>query len=132
MLAGKISDGNVEVQGRQSYPVMNKLTRFQIQVVQGLIWRAVKRQGASLFIRGVRSWEKDGKEERSLQILNTWGPLLLGPLWWPLPTIFMEGKPEYNHVSSTLIRQICRGGEEGLSQLVPKVVVDEVGTLYSE
>lgn len=102
------------------------------QVVQGLIWRTVIRQGASLFVRGIRSWEKDGKEERNLQILNTWGPLLLGPLWWPLPTIFMEGKPEYNHVSSTLIRQICRGGGVELAQLVPETVLPDVATLYSK
>jgi phosphopantetheine adenylyltransferase len=105
---------------------------FLPQVVQGLIWRTVQRQGASLFVRGIRSWEKDGKEERNLQILNTWGPLLLGPLWWPLPTVFMEGNPEYNHVSSTLIRHICRGGEVDLARMIPGAVLLDVKTLYSD
>jgi phosphopantetheine adenylyltransferase len=102
-------------------------------VVGGYIWRTVKKQGVQLFVRGIRSWEKDGADERSLQILNTWGPLLLGPLWWPIPTIFLEGKPEYNHVSSTLIRNLCRKGEESvseLSSLVPQCIVDDVVRMY--
>jgi phosphopantetheine adenylyltransferase len=101
-----------------------------------LIWRTVKRQGADIFVRGIRSWEKDGAEERQLQILNTWGPLVLGPLWWPVPTIFVEGKPDYNHVSSTLIRDLCVAGtsvgdrREQLAALVPGSVLDDVAQLY--
>jgi phosphopantetheine adenylyltransferase len=110
-------------------------------VVGGLIWRTVKRQGADIFVRGIRSWDKDGAEERGLQILNTWGPIVLGPLWWPVPTIFVEGKPEYNHVSSTLIRDICSNHttseddaswREPLATLVPENVVDDVARLYGE
>jgi phosphopantetheine adenylyltransferase len=102
-------------------------------VVEGYIWRTVKRDGASIFYRGIRSWEKDGKEERTLQILNTWGPLLLGPLWWPIPTVFLEGKPEYNHVSSTLIRKLCTEGKSGyddLKTLVPLDLVEDIIALY--
>lgn len=106
--------------------------------VSGYIWRFAKRRRASIFFRGIRSWEKDGKDERSLQILNTWGPCLLGPTW-PLPTTYLEGKPEYNHVSSTLIRTICRGGGDGnttdttesLASLVPTTVTEKVTVLYS-
>jgi pantetheine-phosphate adenylyltransferase len=107
----------------------------EVQVVSGYIWRTVKPQGARIFIRGIRSWEKDGKEERSLQILNTWGPLVLGPLWWPLPTIYLEGKPEFNHVSSTLIRKICqsRGGtQEELKTLVPGSIAESVAQYYGK
>lgn len=109
-------------------------------VVSGYIWRTVKPMGAQLFARGIRSWEKDGAEERSLQILNTWGPLVLGPLWWPLPTVFLEGHPKYNHVSSTLIRNLCAGaagsgktsaaGKEELKDLVPDSILGEVARLY--
>jgi hypothetical protein len=118
-------------------------------VVQGYIWRYAKHEGASIFFRGIRSWEKDGKEERALQILNTWGPLLLGPLVWPIPTIFLEGDPQYNHVSSTLIRNICtstnsdnndaKDGQqqqdeekEALSKLVPLRVAMTIKELYCD
>jgi phosphopantetheine adenylyltransferase len=105
-------------------------------VVSGLIWRTVKLQGAHLFVRGIRSWEKDGRDERDLQILNTWGPVVLGPFWWPLPTIFLEGVPAYNHVSSTLIREQCRSHstalerEEQLATLVPGSILKDVAKLY--
>ena len=119
-------------------------------VVGGLIWRTVQRQGADRFVRGIRSWDKDGRDERHLQILNTWGPLVLGPFWWPVPTLFLEGHPDYNHVSSTLVRDLlCRnngggGGvqltagttrdgrrrREELATLVPASIVDDVARLY--
>lgn len=101
-------------------------------VVQGYIWRYAKREGASLFFRGIRSWEKDGGEERGLQILNTWGPLLLGPLYWPIPTVYLEGKPEYNHVSSTLVRGACGASSAELTRLVPASICDDVASLYGK
>jgi len=106
----------------------------RVEVVSGLIWRFAKQHGATVFFRGIRSWKKDGREERSLQILNTWGPLVLGPTW-PLPTMYLEGNPEFNHISSTLIRNLCHGEgsppNEALSKLVPSSVVDTVANLYS-
>jgi phosphopantetheine adenylyltransferase len=120
-------------------------------VVEGYIWRYAKRVGATFFFRGIRSWEKDGRDERALQILNTWGPILLGPLYMPIPTIYMEGNPKYNHVSSTLIREICTqmrvpsfnalsedndNNEQdklmALSELVPPSVARKVVELYQE
>ena len=86
-----------------------------------------------------------------MQILNSWGPLLLGPLVWPLKTIFLEGDPRFRHVSSTVTRQICakirqrrlmRAREEEeeevpqsdeleeLSRLVPSWVRDTVVNAY--
>jgi phosphopantetheine adenylyltransferase len=88
-----------------------------------------------MFFRGIRSWEKDGSDETSLQILNTWGPLLLGPLFWPIPTQYLEGDPRYNHVASTLIRDLCvqNSGNirTALTELVPPNIVDEVLAMYS-
>jgi phosphopantetheine adenylyltransferase len=60
--------------------------------------------------------------------------MLLGPVW-PVPTMYLEGNPKYNHVSSTLIREICREGmpmekNEALSDLVPTVVAREISELY--
>lgn len=105
-----------------------------VSVVQGYIWRSAKQQGVRLFFRGIRSWSQDGREERHLQVLNTWGPLLYGPLVWPIPTRYLEGKPEYNHVSSTLVRDITGrkddAPETALQQLVPDCVVQDITRLY--
>jgi phosphopantetheine adenylyltransferase len=115
-------------------------------VVTGYIWRYAKKHGASIFFRGIRSWSRDGAEERHLQVLNTWGPLLYGPLFWPVPTIYLQGKPEYNDISSTMIRELCHQRDSGLSpiasasngtllakleDLVPASVAEEVAKLYS-
>ncbi|GAX11373.1 hypothetical protein FisN_22Lh043 [Fistulifera solaris] len=110
------------------------VTNVQVQVVQGYIWRSAKRQGVRLFFRGIRSWSQDGREERHLQFLNIWGPLLYGPLVWPIPTRYLEGKPEYNHVSSTLVRDILGRNDDSqkpaLQQLVPDCVVHDITRLY--
>jgi phosphopantetheine adenylyltransferase len=102
--------------------------------VDGYIWRYAKRHGATVFFRGIRSWEKDGSDETALQILNTWGPMLLGPLVWPVPTQYLEGDPKYNHVSSTLIRNLCHksgtDNQTALAELVPTNVADLVSDLY--
>ena len=80
-----------------------------VQVVSDdYIWRIVKRQGASLFLRGIRTWEQDGRDERKLQFQNIYGPIILGPLWYPIPTIFMQGSPQYNHISSTYLRNLIQ------------------------
>ena len=122
------------------------------EVVTGYIWRYARTQNAALFFRGIRTWAADGPEERQLQILNSWGPLLLGRIW-PLRTIFLEGDPRYRDVSSTRTRMICKdirrrggGGRRGdganddddelsrsveeLSRLVPRCVVDRIVEAY--
>ena len=108
---------------------------YLLLVVDGYIWRYAKRHGATMFFRGIRSWEKDGRDERALQILNTWGPIILGPFFWPIPTQYLEGNPKYNHVSSTLIRNLCtsKSGtnqQTALAELVPSNVTDLVSKLY--
>ena len=116
-------------------------------MVTGYIWRYAKTQNATIFFRGIRTWSADGHDERQLQILNSWGPLLLGPLVWPLRTIFLEGDPKYRHVSSTLTRQLCarirqrrlhedklllHAELEELAKLVPEWVMEKVVDAYGK
>jgi pantetheine-phosphate adenylyltransferase len=123
-----------------AFPSVGRRNNIQVEVVEGYIWRYAKRIGATMFCRGIRSWNKDGRNERSLHFLNTWGPILLGPCYAPIPTIYIEGNPKYNHVSSTLIREICNGvhtrdGESKLNALMDLVlpaVAQTVVELYSE
>ena len=113
--------------------MLQGIPNVRAEVVSGYIWRFAKRQNVQLFYRGIRTWEKDGADETRLQILNTWGPLLLGPLWWPIPTRFLEGKPEYNHISSTLIRDLCaKPGfqTQDVHDLVPESIAEDVVHLY--
>ena len=126
--------------GNETSSSCNNVT---VEVVSGYIWRFARTQNASLFFRGIRTWSVDGKEERGLQILNTWGPLLLGWIW-PIKTIFLEGDPRYREVSSTLVRQICArrmdraktgsnntdGNDDELTRFVPERVASKVAEVY--
>mmetsp|Transcript_15442 Transcript_15442/g.19593 ORF Transcript_15442/g.19593 Transcript_15442/m.19593 type:complete len:259 (+) Transcript_15442:103-879(+) len=80
----------------------------RVKVVSGYIWRYAMANNAKILFRGIRTWEKDGGEERALHILNLWGPLLYGPMKWPVPTHYLEGNPKYTSLSSTVIRDRCR------------------------
>lgn len=116
-------------------------SRIRVKVVSGYIWRFCYSQNADIMIRGIRTWKKDGKEERALHILNTWGPIVFGPLKWPLKTVFMEGDTRYLDLSSTLIREACanqnarengkRSDRSILEGMVPKQVEEEVIKAYS-
>jgi cytidyltransferase-like protein len=93
-------------------------SNISVEVVSGYIWKFLKQQQQQqvrhggdnicrlLFVRGIRTWNQDGEEERLLHILNTFGPILAGPFVWPIPTLFLEGNPKYNHISSSLIRRL--------------------------
>jgi len=115
-------------------------SNVKVEVVSDLIWRYSMSQNAQIMFRGIRSWEKDGPEERFLHKQNLFWPLVLGPFKWPLPTYFIEGKPEYCFISSTLIRNLCTEGNNSikdetgrtftLSDLVPKEVERDVAIAY--
>lgn len=133
-----------DVSPQERARILSKLTcemkNVQVQLVKGLIWRYAMKNGADCLIRGIRSWDKDGKEEQHLHYQNTIYPIILGPLWWPIPTLFLEGKPEYNHISSTLVRKLCEEVSsddqheklhEHLSQLIPVAVIDDVAKAFS-
>lgn len=98
------------------------------------------KEKCKIMFRGIRSWSKDGKEELNLLALNTFGPIIYGPLRWPLPTAFLEGNPKYNHISSTLIRQMCKAatdekkedGKPAMSTLVPAELCDRIIDAYSK
>jgi len=113
----------------------NRCKNVQVEVVSGYIWSYARTQNVSLFFRGIRTWAADGPEERHLQILNTWGPMLLGRIL-PLKTIFLEGDPRYLNVSSTAVRQICadmaqgRNNDERLTRWVPACVLERVVEAY--
>ena len=53
-------------------------------VVQGYVHRFARERGVAVMYRGIRSWAKDGADERLLHVQNLLGPLLLDRCW---PTV---------------------------------------------
>jgi len=129
---------------REMLSTNNNNNNVSVEIVSGYIWKFAITKNVQLFIRGIRTWDQDGEEERFLHILNSFGPLIVGPLVWPIPTIFLEGDPKYNHISSTLIRSvILQQQQEGsgtqtttlhdiISQLVPATISSQVIQEYSK
>lgn len=120
---------------------LEKGCNVSVEVVSGYIWRHAMANNAKILFRGIRTWEKDGKDERGLHILNLWGPLVYGPMKWPLPTHYLEGNPKYTSLSSSLIRdRVAKRKNENdssnqtpiLSGLVPKEVEKDIILAYGQ
>lgn len=145
---------------RQCCCSINTTNNISVEVVSGYIWKFLKHQQKQvrysggnpicrriLFVRGIRTWNQDGEEERWLHILNTFGPILVGPFVWPIPTLFLEGNPKYNHISSSLIRSVIEEHiqlsskdptarsitdlQNLITQFVPASIVSQVIEAYS-
>mmetsp|Transcript_2371 Transcript_2371/g.2844 ORF Transcript_2371/g.2844 Transcript_2371/m.2844 type:complete len:256 (-) Transcript_2371:253-1020(-) len=104
----------------------------RVEVVTGYIWRYAMSQNTDIFFRGIRTWEKDGPEERKLHFQNIYGPLTLGPLKWPIPTYYMEGNPKYTDLSSTFIRDLCCNTSKSASKKIVSRNITEDSTNISE
>jgi len=108
--------------------------KIKVEVVSDYIWRYAKLNSAKILFRGIRTWEQDGQEEQSLHKLNLWGPLVMGQTW-PLPTHYMEAKPDYAGISSTSLRNLCDTKKEeecleALKSFTPKEIVSDVYSAY--
>jgi len=107
-------------------------TDVEVRVISGYVWRFGLKVGAIRLYRGIRSWSKDGKEEKFLELLNIFGPPLLARRL-PIRTGYIIADPRYAHVSSTLLRKLLGTGDPGFEELVPpgsaKAVRDAYGYL---
>ncbi|CAK0812677.1 unnamed protein product [Prorocentrum cordatum] len=101
----------------------------RVHVWGGAIFRLARQLGARAFYRGIRSWEEDGKAERHLEVQNLcWPPL--ASCMAPMPTYYVQGPPQYNGVSSTLLRERLAAGER-IDDLVPAGVAEQVRTVFA-
>eukprot|EP00298_Acanthocystis_sp_HF-20_P012053 c19702_g1_i2.p1 GENE.c19702_g1_i2~~c19702_g1_i2.p1 ORF type:complete len:219 (+),score=67.96 c19702_g1_i2:17-673(+) len=105
------------------------LNNVKVILVNGHIWRAAYANNVTLMFRGIRSWKGDGNDELQLYFLNTVGSMILG-FRIPIHTIFLQSSPEFENVSSTLIRSEIKAGHD-ISHLVPSSCVKLVTEAYS-
>lgn len=96
--------------------VVRPLGNVRVESFHGLAVQFVKRCGARLMLRGIRSLT-DMESEFTMTLANR----KLDP---EIETIFLMSGDEYSHISSSLIKQIAiLGGESELGQFVPPTVV---------
>jgi pantetheine-phosphate adenylyltransferase len=90
-----------------------------VEAFEGLTVHFVRRIGARVILRGVRTLS-DMEYEFSMSITNS----RLDP---SVETVFLMADGEYSHVSSSLIRQVARFGEEdAIGRFVPPELVGPI------
>lgn len=84
---------------------------------EGLTINYCKEMNANYLIRGLRN-SSDFDYEKTISQLNT----IIGD---GLETVFLISKPEFSHISSTIVREIIKGGGD-ISNFVPNFIASEV------
>ena len=99
--------------------VVAPFPNVEVEAFEGLTVHFVRQIGARVILRGVRTLS-DMEYEFSMSITNA----RLDPT---LETVFLMADGEYSHISSSLIRQVARFGEdEAIRLFVPPEVVGPV------
>lgn len=105
------------------------LTNVSVEIYGGLVWKFARSVGARTMYRGIRTWEEDGEAERVLEVQNACFPMLIqcSP---PMRTEYIQGPPQFAHVSSTLLRTRLQSGDS-IDDLVCKGVAKDVKEAYA-
>jgi pantetheine-phosphate adenylyltransferase len=98
--------------------VLAPLPNVTIESFDGLAVSFVRRCGAAVLLRGVRSL-MDIESELTMSLTNR----TLAP---EIETVFLMANEDYSHVSSSLIKQIARFGEEDAAERLTSFVPPEV------
>lgn len=95
--------------------------KLEIGLYEGLTVNYAKEIGAKYLIRGLRN-ASDFDYEKTISQLNS----IIGD---GLETVFFISKPEYSHISSTIVREIIKGRGD-VSSFVPKTIYTDIESKY--
>lgn len=99
--------------------VVAPFENVEVEAFDGLAVQFVRRIGARIILRGVRTLS-DMEYEFSMTLTNN----RLDPA---VETVFLMADGEYSHVSSSLIKQVARfGGGDALDRFVPPELVGPI------
>lgn len=87
--------------------------RIKVDTFEGLTVHFCKKADAHYLIRGLRN-ASDFDYEKTISQLNH----IVGD---QVETVFLISKPEYSHISSTIVREIIKGGGDASPFLPPGV-----------
>jgi pantetheine-phosphate adenylyltransferase len=112
----KLSLFSVEERVEMARLVVSRFPNVSIEAFEGLTVQYVRRIGARVILRGLRTLS-DMEYEFGMTLTNQ----RLDP---SIETVFLMADAEYQHVSSSLIKQVVRyGGTEALKQFVPEELI---------
>ena len=93
--------------------VFGKNSNVIIDNFEGLTVNFCKKVNAKYLIRGLRN-ASDFDYEKTISQLNN----IIGD---QIETVFFISRPEYSHISSTIVREIIKGGGDS-SSFIPSVI----------
>lgn len=94
--------------------------KVEVMHFEGLTVNFCKEVGANYLLRGLRN-ASDFDYEKTISQLNS----IIGD---DLETIFYISKPEYSHISSTIVREIIKGGG-AIHAFVPSFIAEDAQSL---
>ncbi len=112
----KMSLFDIEERVEMARLVVSRFPNVSVEAFEGLTVQYVRRIGAHVILRGLRTLS-DMEYEFGMTLTNQ----RLDP---SIETVFLMADAEYQHVSSSLIKQVVRyGGTEALKQFVPEELI---------
>ncbi len=112
----KMSLFNVEERVEMARLVASRFPNVSVESFEGLTVHYVRRIGARVILRGLRTLS-DMEYEFGMTLTNQ----RLDP---SIETVFLMADAEYQHVSSSLIKQVVRyAGTEALKRFVPEELI---------
>ena len=93
------------------------LPKVEVACFEGLTVKYCQEIQAHYLIRGLRQ-ASDFDYEKTISQLNS----IIGE---DIETVFLISKPEYSHISSTIVREIIKGKGD-VTKFVPAVIADEL------
>lgn len=100
--------------------VFQDMDNVEVGYFEGLTVNYCKQVGARYLIRGLRN-SSDFEYEKTISQLN----YIIGG---ELETMFYISRPEYSHISSTIVREIIKGKGD-ISSFVPDMIDQEIKTV---
>jgi pantetheine-phosphate adenylyltransferase len=115
----KTSLFNIDERVAMARRVVGPYSNVSVESFEGLTVHFVKRIGARVILRGLRTLS-DMEYEFGMTLTNH----RLDP---EIETVFLMADGEYSHVSSTLIKQVAYyGGTEALKRFVPEELIPSI------
>ena len=94
---------------------------IEVGSFEGLTVNYCKEKKAQYLVRGLRN-ASDFDYEKTISQLNN----IIGD---NVETLFFISKPEYSHISSTIVREIIKGKGD-ISTFVPEFIADDINEVY--
>ena len=94
---------------------------IEVGSFEGLTVNFCRKENAQYLVRGLRN-ASDFDYEKTISQLNN----IIGD---NVETLFFISKPEFSHISSTIVREIIKGKGD-ISTFVPEFIADDINEAY--